>query len=184
LVHCRDTQFSIVASAPGRIPERVEFFSTFNQPLSPREVLQWWGTEFRRAQNERYWLDRARDFILSPHGAKYPEHRPQFFVETGTRFDNEQDFIHMYGGNVWHVYRDGLPPPNAHTSNKKLAVLDGEREIWNNDTIDRLHFGVDLLLSTGAQYVKVEPLEPMLTVQESSDILFTGEKLGAIGLAT
>ena len=39
---------------------------------------------------------------------------------------------------------------------------EGEREIWNNDTIDRLCQGVDLLFATPARFVKVLPTAPMV----------------------
>ena len=129
-------------------------------PLSPRQILQWWGTEYRRAQDKSYWIHKAKNFITGVRAlALYPEHKAQFFVETGTRFPNEQAFIHSYGGNVWHVRRAGLAKMNEHASNVPLPVLEGEREIWNNDSIDRLYGGVDLLLTTAAKFVKVEPME-------------------------
>ncbi len=134
--------------------------AVFHAPLSPRQVLQWWGTEFRRAQDPDYWLKQATAWLNRVRdGVDYPEHRPQFFVNTSVRFPNEQEWVHAQGGNVWHLRRDGLPGVNAHESETPLEVLEGEREIWNNDTVARLHQGIDLLLSTNARFVRVEPME-------------------------
>lgn len=128
-------------------------------PLSPRQVLQWWGTEFRRAQDPDYWLKQTTAWLNKQRNTLYPEHAPQFFVNTTVRFPNEQEWIHAHGGNVWHIRRDSAAPVNSHVSEQPLEVLEGERELWNNDTIDRLHYGVDLLLSTGARFVRIEPMD-------------------------
>jgi len=130
------------------------------QSLSPRQVLQWWGTEYRRAQDADYWVKQAEAWISSVWGIfQYPEQRPQFFVNTSVRFPNERAWVRKFvNGNVWHIRRAGLTPVNAHVSETPLEVLDHERELFNNDTIDRLHNGVELLLSTQAKFVRVEPM--------------------------
>lgn len=156
LAECSNEGFRTIA-----LDQRIDGYClTSVTPLSPRQVLQWWGTEYRRAQDENYWIQKAKNLIVGLRAlAPYPEHKMQFFVETGTRFENERAFIHSYGGNVWHVRRDGLARPNGHASNTPLPVLEGEREIWNNDSIERLHLGVDLLLTTAAKFVRVEPMQ-------------------------
>lgn len=136
-------------------------------PLSPREVLQWWGTDYRRAQDQDYWISRAEEFIeCTVASAPYPEFAPQYFVEAGTRFENERGFIKgsvlaPWLGNIWHIHRGDDADVNNHVSTNKLPVLPGERELWNNDSIERLYKGVDLLLSTTARFVRVEPMQPM-----------------------
>ena len=166
LRHCSDEEFIKVAiaeldkqTAPKHLlyPAGVE--------LSPRQVLRWWGTEYRRGQDERYWIKRAHEFILTAQATQYPEHAPQHFVEVGTRFPDEQAFIHRQNGNVWHIIRPDNPfaVEGVHVSDQKLAVLEGERVLVNGDTIERLHYGVNLLMATTAQTVKVLP---MLTITE------------------
>lgn len=56
-------------------------------PLSPRWVLQLWGTEFRRIRegHDSYWLDRVNDIIRAN-----PEVN---FVVTDVRFINEARYI-------------------------------------------------------------------------------------------
>lgn len=131
--------------------------------LSPRQVLQWWGTEYRRAQDPQYWVTATNKWL---HGFRnltpYPERRPQYFVNTTCRFPNEQAYIHTFrDGNVWHIRRDGIAQVNAHVSETPLPVLKGERELWNNDSKERLFSGIDRLLNSDAKFVRVEPELPM-----------------------
>lgn len=145
-----------------------------NAGHTPRQVLQWWGTEYRRVQDPDYWIKIVEQFIIATQEDRYPEHRQQYFVETGTRFENERAWIKhncfgdhrgdfQWDGNIWHIHRGGVIAPGAdHSSAAPLPVLEGERELWNNDTIARLHQGVDLLMRTSARFVRVEPLLPML----------------------
>lgn len=127
---------------------------------SPRQILQWWGTEYRRAQDENYWVKRVHEFVKAMHFLPpYPELRPALFVETGTRFENEREWIKALGGNVWHIHRGSDEVLHDHASAAPLPVLPPEREIWNNGTIEELHMAVDMLLSSNVEFVKCEPME-------------------------
>lgn len=127
--------------------------------FSARQILQHWGTEYRRAHNPDYWVEKAGEFLRDYSAlAPYPEQRQQYFVECGTRFENERTWIHAMGGNIWHVHRDAAIPVNPHMSAVPLPVLEGEREIWNNDTPQRLFAGIDKLLTTSFKFVRVEPM--------------------------
>lgn len=135
--------------------------------MSPRQILQLWGTEFRRAQYPGYWLNAADMWIDSiRHTAPYPEQRCQLFVNTSVRFENEREFIMSraapWDGNIWHLHRDATAPVAAHESETPLPVLEGEREIFNNYTVEYLHMGVDQLLSSSARFVRLEPPLPMV----------------------
>ncbi|MBT9176610.1 MAG: hypothetical protein DDT20_00930 [Firmicutes bacterium] len=129
---------------------------------SPRQILQWWGTDYRRAQDPDYWVRRAADSIWQVQSIRYPEQRPMSFVECGTRFENERAWIRSeyHHGNIWHIHNSRVASADPHVSAQLLPVLDGERELWNNDTIERLHRGVDLLMTTSARFVRVEPMLP------------------------
>lgn len=167
LINCQDEEFigvaeQFIAHEPRHLHE---------QALSPRQILQWWGTEYRRAQDPDYWIKQATNFIYQMRRIPpYPELRPALFAETGTRFENERGWIMgsddwLYPnwiGNIWHIHRDATNQvTDPHASAKPLPVLPGEREIWNNSTIEHLEQAVDLLLSSSTQFVKCEPLEPM-----------------------
>ena len=164
LSRCTDFEFIEALANIGDLP-------LFHTALSPRWVLQQWGTEYRRAQDPNYWVHRAADFVYGvQYGFTYPEHRPQFFVETGTRFENEREWITQANdGNIWHIHRDGIEAPGqGHSSAAVLPVMPGERELWNNDTVERLHYGIDLMLSQDVQQVKVLPLERTIHASTSN----------------
>lgn len=130
-----------------------------SEPLSPRQVLQWWGTEFRRASDPDYWVKKTAEWLAAvPQLFAYPEQVPTHFVNTTVRFPNERQWIHDMGGNVWHIRRRDAKPVVAHISETPLEIWPGERELHNNDSIERLHYGIDLLMTTSARFVAVEPM--------------------------
>ena len=157
LEFCTDDEFvRVVQWFPGE-PVAI------TDPISPRQILQWWGTEYRRAQDPDYWIAQAEQWLVRVHEiTRYPEHRPQLFVNTSVRFPNEHAWIKELEGNVWHLRRDAAAPVAGHVSEAPLPVLEGEREIFNNHTLDYLYLGVDQLLTSGAEFVRLEPPAPMV----------------------
>lgn len=160
LVWCNDESFKQVARRMIAKLYPDTFGVLDDYELAPRDILQWWGTDYRRAQDSDYWLTKAEDWMYRlDQMVAYPEQKLQFFVECGTRFENEREWIKANNGNIWHVHRGDDAKVNNHESTQVLPVLEGERELWNNDTVQRLYHGVDLLMSTSARFVKVEPME-------------------------
>ena len=179
--NCSDLEFRELITCPGYMKESPQLTDEGylnSDPLSPRQILQWWGTEYRRAQDPNYWVKRAAEFVTQMHYLPpYPELRPALFVECGTRFENEREWIKAdrsydsecgngewsaeWQGNIWHIHRDATDQmTDTHASAKPLPVLPGEREIFNNSSIEHLHLAVDMLLSTTNQFVRCEPMEP------------------------
>src|ERR1035437_2972390 len=82
------------------------------EPLSPRQVLQWWGTECRRASDPDYWVKKAEQWLWATQQG-YPEQRPQYFVNPTVWFANERMWLtgndipeFPFIGNIWHLHRD------------------------------------------------------------------------------
>lgn len=74
-----------------------------DEPRSPRQITQWWGTEYRRAQHPNYWTRIMRErinFFLRDGGLR--------FVVTDCRFENEVDTLRAMGGLLWQVTRPGV----------------------------------------------------------------------------
>lgn len=92
-----------VVAAPLRdvVIQRIQDVREFLQiPLSPRTVLQWWGTEYRRVfcGHDSYWLDEIRR-QLKP-GQRY--------VITDVRFANEANFVESEDGMLGRIIRPYL----------------------------------------------------------------------------
>lgn len=89
-----------------------------NQALSPRHVLQWWGTEYRRAENPSYWTQRLAASIES---RVQQSRQPLLVLCPGVRFANEEralsEVASRYGGQmrvVMVLRRLADLPPNAN----------------------------------------------------------------------
>lgn len=71
-------------------------------PLSPRVVMQLWGTEYRRVLfADSYWRDKVKTAIVAggPNGK---------FVVTDVRFPDEADLLKSMGGIIARVLRPAL----------------------------------------------------------------------------
>lgn len=95
------------------------------QAHSPRDILQAWGTEYRREQDPDYWVKRARDHYRARIAAGAVG-----LVNCSARFENEAKWIREEGGLVLRVVRPGVTAVNAHVSDKPLPeeLVDGEVE--------------------------------------------------------
>jgi hypothetical protein len=98
LVHCRDTRFVAVCRQLDPEGTNEEFLEKWR---SPRQVLQWWGTDYRRrVDKDSYWLDIVRGIIEA-----YPRTN---FVITDVRFPNEAEFVTALGGTLVRIRRPSL----------------------------------------------------------------------------
>lgn len=104
---------------------------------SPRWVLQYWGTEYRRRSQhgtDSYWLDKVAALMDS---------RPESsFVITDVRFVNEARFILEKGGVLVRIRRESLEHKaeeerrlkkgaGSHSSETELLGFPVWRELFN-----------------------------------------------------
>lgn len=159
---CRDTDFINVAiqqiDAETIAAGNHRLLYPHGVSLSPRWVLQMWGTEFRRTQDPEYWVKRAdafvEAFLQNPYVGNFGG-----LVNTSVRYPNELEMICRRNGSVWHVHRRDLPPManSGHTSEIPLPFKFGvDKEIHNNSTIERLGTGISLMLGSDANRIFVE----------------------------
>lgn len=91
------------------------------EPLYPlgkqRDLLQWWGTEYRRAQDPFYWVKRL-DWRLK-------EEQPNVALITDMRFLNEFLYVQHMGGVTVKVERLGYQDANILTTHPSETGLDG-----------------------------------------------------------
>ncbi|MDA8151502.1 MAG: hypothetical protein M0003_02105, partial [Acidithiobacillus sp.] len=127
LGHCMDGEFANVVRLINHRGNRPIGHSTI--PYSPRQILQWWGTDYRRAQRETYWIDKVRDRLLSD---------PGHWVVTDVRFQNEADLIRELGGQLGLVLRPGVEPVAGHVSEAYWQSCRPDFQVRNDGTLEDL----------------------------------------------
>lgn len=129
-------------------------------PRSPRTIMQWWGTDYRRAQSSDYWTRQTSariSYLMQQRIATR-------IVITDCRFGNEVDMVRgTYGGLVWQIKRQGIGvPEGAHPSETSGADF-GPNAIINNDHdikhLQQLVLGEFWAHDAGLASVKVEIAE-------------------------
>jgi hypothetical protein len=97
----------------------------FSAPRSPRWIMQQWGTEYRRAQNQDYW--RAKILRRIGRGLYVP------IVITDVRFADEAQTVTDLGGEIWRVERPGYGVgAGSHESETTGAEFAPARVIDNS----------------------------------------------------
>jgi len=70
-------------------PVRYDADAPMDDPLCPfgkqRELLQWWGTEYRRNQNLNYWVEKLQETL--------EQEKPAIALITDMRFPNEVSWV-------------------------------------------------------------------------------------------
>lgn len=121
-----------------------EFWSKeMGQPITPRLVLQKFGTEcMRDGFYDGIWVSLAKKKLLDNPDTKW--------IIPDVRFENEANMIKEIGGEVWWVKRGQLPmwfrmyqdigqkPKDIHASEWAWANTRFDRVFENNSTIDAL----------------------------------------------
>ena len=106
-------------------------------PRSPRQIMQWWGTEYRRRQSPRYWTMQLAARINA-----YRRDGGTRFVISDCRFDNEVDTLRALGGTIWQVTRPGInsstTPEGQHVSATDGASFKPDAVIANAHDIRHL----------------------------------------------
>lgn len=107
-------------------------------PRSPRQILQWWGTEFRRAGDPDYWTHALASRIGVRRG-----NGEQRMVITDCRFANELRFVQQMGGRLWRLDRPGLVPvEGSHASAIGLPLDAANATVQNDGDLDALRVDV------------------------------------------
>lgn len=109
------------------------------------EMLQWWGTDYRRAHfGEDYWLRQIEE--------KLSELSPQSnVVISDVRFPNEAKWIHDSGGVLVRIDRDQPTEDTGRDPNHVSEVALDDYEGWdlcldNNGSLADLEQQVDRLM--------------------------------------
>lgn len=117
----RDFLAAVVLSLSAAAPDHRTPLSNewLDEPRSPRQILQWWGTEYRRSQHDRYWTRAMLSRLVG-----YQRGGESRFVITDVRFDNEADTVRGAGGSIWQVTRPGC---DGRAEGAHVSATDGSR---------------------------------------------------------
>lgn len=126
--------------------------------LTPRFVLQYWGTEvIRQGFHNDMWILSLERKIIDASTACAENHKTAHIVIPDTRFPNEMQMIRRLGGQIWTVQRGENPewfqlyqshsiiPHDIHSSEWSWARETVDHIIENNSTIQDLRSTVDKL---------------------------------------
>ena len=110
---------------------------------SPRQIMQWWGTEYRRAQNPNYWLDRFTERAVQANVTG-----DAFLFVTDMRFINEAVWLNTMGARLVRVVRDAVVPElllGLHPSETEQLLISADVDMPNNGTMDDLRESVSVI---------------------------------------
>jgi hypothetical protein len=128
----------------------------FAAPRSPRQIMQWWGTDYRRQQRADYWVTKSAGRIHQLLSQRIATR----IVITDLRFDNEADLVTRHGGLIWRVARPGYEVlPGAHVSEVTGEAFEPNVVLHNLDGIKHLQqivLGEFWAHDAGLASVKVE----------------------------
>jgi hypothetical protein len=125
------------------VPEFLEFVYLTNHDdlgrpsltFKPRQLMQWWGTNYRRAQDVDYWVKLAMGSVRNAEAAGVDT------VIDDVRFPSEVEAIQKEGGKVCYLIRKARPEI-AGAVHESETALDGyagfDKYIVNNGTLDAL----------------------------------------------
>ncbi len=133
MMECRDYGYIGAVAEATRATVGVEWCSA---PRSPRQVMQWWGTEYRRDRTRvDYWTRKLGDHIRGLHRI---DGRSKFVI-TDCRFENEAVLVRQMGGTVWQVARgDVANVEGGHASQTDGTKLAPDNIIDNYGSLDHL----------------------------------------------
>lgn len=80
---------------------------------TPREVLQYYGTDVARQINPNVWVNKVRDKIQDTN---------KKVILTDIRFPNELKLLQEFGGKLVYVYKPGLVPYKLVKLVKTLGI--------------------------------------------------------------
>jgi len=105
--------------------------------ISYRTLLQIWGTEYRRSQDDQYWIKRALEkcsveLIPMKHQGRmvYMPTQDKLFIIDDLRFENEAEALMNVGAKLIRVERPNNPNPISNPWHPSECSLD-EWIVWD-----------------------------------------------------
>lgn len=96
---------------------------------SPRELFQWVGTDLMRdCAHNSFWVNYLDKF----------ENFDGVLLVADVRIENEASKIRSMGGRILHIERPECQQVAAHSSEDGIAVLEEDKTIVNDTTLEQL----------------------------------------------
>lgn len=129
---CLDVDFVVAAARASNT--RPSYAAFIDAPRSPREILQLWGTEYRRqCFGDDYWRRKVAETVNA--------NPDQSFCISDVRFKNEASLVEGLGGEMWRVRRangETVDARDLHPSEIEVASIEVKLEINNSGSIGDL----------------------------------------------
>jgi hypothetical protein len=97
---------------------------------SPRQMMQWLGTEWgRNLIDQDIWITLAKQTLLNSGAG---------MIVADVRFENEAQMIREMNGLLIHLRRAAAPPVHGHASEMGVAITEDDVVIHNDGTLEDL----------------------------------------------
>lgn len=120
--------------------------------VTVRRILQWWGTEYRRAQDPDYWTKAWGRKI------EQLDLKGTLVLVDDVRFMNELNVIREHDGLIVKIERPGFDGANSHSSETSLDDYQAwDAIIINDGTLEQFYRKVEEV--TGALLHNIKGVE-------------------------
>lgn len=92
-----------------------------------RELLKWWGTDFRRAEDIDHWVTKS-----IPTFERLKQEGADVVCVTDVRFQNEVNFIHRMGGVVFEIVA------KDYVRSERLNISEDEQRHLGTHATERI----------------------------------------------
>lgn len=114
---------------------------SYYAPCSPRAVLQQWGGDYRRSQDEDYWLKQMAVYATAALQAECAG-----VVIVDMRYLNEARWVSQMRGHIIKIMRPNTAPETGHASEIPLPDYMIDRTVHNAGSIAYLHSVADSVI--------------------------------------
>lgn len=122
-----------------------------------RKFLIFWGTEFRREQDDMHWVKKSADCMCDPSVV---------YIVTDLRYENEYQWIKEQGGTVIYLDRyineEGalVPPANDYeaVNNKMLKANADLKLAWPTYHQDDYELQIEFVRDNASPYFELNNL--------------------------
>lgn len=111
-----------------------------------RRIWQRFGTDVMRAEQDDYWIQKAKDDMFESGydrvvftDCRFPNEADMIYGLNGTGMFPTYDAINYINSSVWQVVRPGVVlQPGSHVSEQHVGLMAEEVTIHNDGTLEDL----------------------------------------------